>query len=39
VGEQINDLQKFDPESYVNALFADMDTRSDIEILIPEEDS
>jgi fused signal recognition particle receptor len=39
VGEQINDLQKFNPESYVNALFADMDTRSDIEILIPEEDS
>lgn len=37
VGEQINDLQKFDPESYVNALFADMDTRSDIEILMPEE--
>lgn len=39
VGEQINDLQKFNPEDYVNALFADMDTRSDIEILIPEEDA
>lgn len=38
VGEQINDLQRFNPESYVNALFADMDTRSDIEILIPEEE-
>lgn len=37
VGEQINDLQKFNPETYVNALFADMDTRTDIEILIPEE--
>lgn len=37
VGEQIHDLQRFNPESYVNALFADMDTRSDIEILIPEE--
>lgn len=37
VGEQINDLQKFDPESYVNALFADMDTRSEIEILMPED--
>lgn len=37
VGEQIDDLQKFNPETYVNALFADMDTRSDIEILIPEE--
>lgn len=38
VGEQINDLQKFNPESYVNALFADMDTRSEIEILIPDEE-
>lgn len=38
VGEHIEDLQKFDPESYVNALFADMDTRTDIEILIPEEE-
>lgn len=39
VGEQINDLQRFNPEDYVNALFADMDTRSDIEILISEEDA
>ena len=38
VGEQIDDLQRFDPESYVNALFEGMDTRSDIEILISEED-
>ena len=37
VGEQIDDLQRFNPESYVNALFADMDTRSDIEILIPQD--
>ena len=37
VGEQINDLQRFDPEAYVNALFADMDTRTDIEILMPED--
>lgn len=37
VGEHIDDLQRFDPESYVNALFADMDTRSDIEILMPED--
>ena len=37
VGEHIDDLQKFDPDAYVNALFADMDTRSDIEILIPED--
>ena len=26
IGEQIDDLQKFDPESYVNALFDDFDT-------------
>lgn len=38
VGEQIDDLQKFNPETYVNALFADMDTRTDIEILIPEDE-
>ena len=38
VGEQIDDLQKFNPETYVNALFADLDTRSDIEILIPEDE-
>ena len=25
IGEQIDDLQKFDPNSYVNALFADFD--------------
>lgn len=39
VGEKIQDLQKFDPESYVNALFADMDTRSDIEILISQDEN
>lgn len=38
VGEHIDDLQKFDPQSYVNALFSDMDTRTDIELLISEED-
>ncbi|MDE6435283.1 MAG: signal recognition particle-docking protein FtsY [Lachnospiraceae bacterium] len=38
VGEHIDDLQKFDPQSYVNALFSDMDMRSDIEILIPTDD-
>lgn len=38
VGEHIDDLQKFDPQSYVNALFSDMDMRSDIEILIPADD-
>lgn len=35
VGEHIDDLQRFDPQSFVNALFSDMDTRSDIELLIP----
>lgn len=38
VGEKIDDLQRFDPQAYVNALFSDMDTRSDIEILIPEDE-
>ncbi|MCM1156867.1 MAG: signal recognition particle-docking protein FtsY [Bacteroidales bacterium] len=37
VGEQIDDLQRFNPEAYVNALFADMDTRTDIEILISDD--
>ena len=36
IGEQIDDLQKFDPNSYVNALFADFDIRSDVEILVDE---
>lgn len=39
VGEKIQDLQKFNPETYVNALFTDMDTRSDIEILIPDDEN
>ena len=34
IGEQINDLQRFDPNSYVTALFADFDVKSDIEMLI-----
>ena len=36
IGEQIDDLQQFDPNSYVNALFADFDMRSDVEILVDE---
>ena len=32
VGEKIGDLQRFDPNAYVTALFADFDTRSDVEI-------
>ena len=33
VGEKIDDLQKFDPEEYINALFADFDMKSDIEMI------
>ena len=33
VGEKIDDLQKFDPEEYINALFADFDMKSDIEVI------
>ena len=31
VGEKIDDLQKFDPEEYINALFSDFDMNSDDE--------
>lgn len=34
IGEKIEDLQKFDPNNYVNALFADFDIKSDIEMII-----
>lgn len=34
IGEKIDDLQKFDPNSYVTALFADFDVKSDIEMII-----
>jgi fused signal recognition particle receptor len=33
IGEKIEDLQRFDPTSYVNALFADFDPKSDVEKL------
>ena len=36
VGEKVDDLQKFDPEEYINALFADFDLRSDEEIMVDE---
>lgn len=29
VGEKVDDLQKFDPEEYINALFSDFDMNSD----------
>lgn len=34
IGEKIEDLQKFDPNSYVTALFSDFELHSDIEMLI-----
>lgn len=34
IGEKIEDLQKFDPGSYVTALFSDFDVKSDIEMII-----
>ncbi len=34
IGEKIEDLQKFNPSSYVTALFADFDVKSDIEMII-----
>lgn len=34
IGEKIEDLQRFDPNSYVTALFADFAPKSDIEKLV-----
>ena len=34
IGEKIDDLQKFNPNNYVTALFADFDVKSDIEMII-----
>ena len=34
VGEKISDLQKFDPEEYINALFADFDVKNDTDIIM-----
>lgn len=34
IGEKIDDLQRFDPNSFVTALFADFDLKSDIDILV-----
>lgn len=34
IGEKVEDMQRFDPNSYVTALFADFELKSDIEILI-----
>lgn len=38
VGEKIDDLQRFDPTRYVEALFADFEVRSEVEMLIEEDD-
>ncbi len=34
VGEKIDDLQKFDTEEYINALFSDFQNKSDLDILM-----
>lgn len=34
IGEKIEDLQRFNPNNYVTALFADFDVKSDIEMII-----
>ena len=34
IGEKIEDLQRFDPNSFVTALFSDFDLKSDIDILV-----
>lgn len=34
IGEKIMDLQRFDPNNYVNALFEDFDVKSDIDIIL-----
>ena len=36
VGEKIDDLQKFDPDEYINALFEDFELKSDEEIITEE---
>ena len=36
VGEKIDDLQKFDPDEYINALFEDFEIKGDEEILAEE---
>ena len=37
IGEKIEDLQRFNPTNYVNALFADFDVKSDLDIIIDNE--
>ncbi|MGN0436088.1 MAG: signal recognition particle-docking protein FtsY [Wujia sp.] len=34
IGERVEDMQRFDPNSYVTALFADFELKSDIEMII-----
>ena len=36
VGEKIDDLQKFDSDEYIEALFADFDLKSDQDIIVDE---
>ena len=37
VGEKIDDLQKFNPNEYIDALFADFEIKSDAELLMDAE--
>ncbi len=34
IGEKVEDLMRFNPTNYVNALFADFDVKSDIDMII-----
>lgn len=34
IGERVEDLQRFNPSSYVDALFADFDPKSDLDMII-----
>lgn len=34
IGEKVEDLQRFNPTDYVNALFSDFDVKSDIDMII-----
>ena len=36
MGEKIDDLQKFDSDEYIEALFADFDLKSDQDIIVDE---
>lgn len=39
IGEKVEDMQRFDPKSYVSALFADFDPKSDVDMIIDNENN